>query len=83
MINKWRIYCMKQNEKIYSLKNAAPVSASTNLNPHAIFFRKSSYVTSNGIESDATWGIFPQIDEKMRHQKYHMKGVQMHNICKQ
>ena len=77
---------MKQKEKIYSLKNAAlglKVSASTNLNPHAIFFRKSSYVTSNGIESDATWGIFPQIDEKMRHQKYHMKGVQMHNICKQ
>ena len=60
---------MKQKEKIYSLKNAAPglkVSASTNLNPHAIFFRKP-----------------PEIDEKICHQKYHMKGVQMHNICKQ
>ena len=48
---------MKQKENIYSLKNTAlglKVSASTNLNAHAIFFRKLSYVTSNGIESDAT-----------------------------
>ena len=30
-----------------------------------ISFWKSSYVTSHGIEWDTTWGIFPEIDEKM------------------
>ena len=35
------------------------------LSTFPIIFWKSSYVTSNGIKWDATWGIFPEIDEKM------------------
>ena len=72
-----------KRKDLFPEKCCTRLKSLSHLNPHAIFFWKSSYVTSNGIESDATWGIFPQIDEKMHHQKYHMKGVQMHNICKQ